>query len=185
MAHTVVAEQTVDNLDSQKHGRDLDRLSIICILEWPHGNDAADREIHRARRVVVAGSGDHLLDQKVVRLVLRDRVFEIEIESVPTLREPIDVCGRPIQLEQVTEEHCPLVGEFGRANEFVDQRIPLGGIGIVDEINDLVRLWDASGEIHFDASEKFCIGTERRRFDACALDAAEDMLIDEVVSRRG
>src|SRR5262245_24019542 len=76
----------------------------------------------------------------------------------------------------------PLIGEFLRANQRVNQLVALIRIRIGDERTDLVRRWQKADGIHVHPSQKLLISREWRMWNVVALDPSKDVFVDEILS---
>src|SRR5262245_3999787 len=109
MAGAVMAKQAVRDVDAQEHRRQIYGLTIIRILRRAHRDSVTNGPVDLALSEAVAGGRNQFLSQLIVWFVSADGILQIEIKGVPPIHITIDVVVRRVILEEVAEEHRPLV----------------------------------------------------------------------------
>ena len=80
--------------------------------------------------------------------------------------------------QQIAPFHGPVIGKFIAGQELIDQRIPFGWSGILDEFPGFRRSWEPTNHIEKRPPDEDRVGTGARRFDVQLLQASKDQVVN-------
>jgi hypothetical protein len=180
MAPAVVTKQAIHRTDPEEGRRHPHRQPVHRVLRGAHRHIAEDDEVRLAVYEAVAALADHLSGHDGIALVHRNRVFDVVVIGLTPAEKEVDVRGGLRVLEQVAEEHRPLVDVLGRIQQLVDERVAFVGCLIAEEFRDVLRRRDAARDVQVNAADEFLVGAKRRRRDVIPLHPVEQDLVNYI-----
>ena len=163
----VVALVAVETCREEEVGRVFDDL----------GGLAEDLVITRGGILLVrAAGGEDLVGELIVGRVRLDLLADpVAVEASAFVSEELGV-----HLEHVAPLVRPVIGVFGRLDQFIDEGVALhpGGAVVGEEGLDLVGCRRQTGQVEMDAADEFLVGAKLARLEFHAFPFRGDEIVD-------